>query len=365
MSQFLVNFQVHLPENKLSQIEAKEWLKSYLPPMYAKYVERYSINPSYINSRSVFEGSGIGTPEYQARQKSLMYDPKADEQPNLKLRSEILQNKAIEVFESIYKKESHAPKDLIHVSCTHYESPSGAQNLVVKKGWSKKTQVTHAYHMGCYAALPAIRIARGYNFAGSADVDLVHTEFCSFHVDRANCSVEQIIMRTLFADGAIRYKSLNLEEFKKTNQNGLEVLSLKEELVPDSQNEMTWKMSGDCFLMTLSGKIPGLIAKVIEEYMQKLFAQAGFDFQKDKDRFFFAIHPGGPKIIDLVQEELKLSDEQVEYSREILFERGNMSSATLPHIWDRALQKTDFPYICTVAFGPGLTVTGGIFKVWK
>ncbi len=362
MSQFLVNFQIHLPENKLTQIEAKEWLKSYLPPMYAKYVERYSVNPSYIGSRSVFKGSGINQ---NLSNKDLMYDPKSEGQPNLRTRSEILQTKTCEIFEAIYKEEQSPPENLIHVSCTHYESPSGAQQIVVSKDWSESTQVTHAYHMGCYAALPAIRIARGYNFSGSKDVDLVHTEFCSFHVDRDNNTVEQIIMRTLFADGAIRYKSQSSEEFKKKPGKALEVLALVEELVPNSKNEMTWKMSESCFLMTLSGKIPGIIAKIIESYMEKLFDKAGFNFKKDKDQFFFAIHPGGPKIIDLVQEELSLSDEQVSYSREILFERGNMSSATLPHIWDRALQKTDYKYICTVAFGPGLTVTGGIFKVWK
>jgi predicted naringenin-chalcone synthase len=79
----------------------------------------------------------------------------------------------------------------------------------------------------------------------------------------------------------------------------------------------------------------------------------------------FAIHPGGPKIIDVIQEALELSDDQVAASRKVLLERGNMSSATLPHVWHEILQNNPgkgAPVI-SFAFGPGLTVFGGAFEV--
>ena len=60
-------------------------------------------------------------------------------------------------FEETY--DARRPDDLVHVTCTGYASPSGAQQLVARRGW--QTRVTHAYHMGCYAAVPAVRIAPG------------------------------------------------------------------------------------------------------------------------------------------------------------------------------------------------------------
>ena len=82
-----------------------------------------------------------------------------------------------------------------------------------------------------------------------------------------------------------------------------------------------------------------------------------------KDQCEFAIHPGGPKIIDKVAHALELNSIQYRNSIEILQSRGNMSSATLPHIWGKILQEPSFPYVATVAFGPGLTVTGALFKL--
>ena len=80
----------------------------------------------------------------------------------------------------------------------------------------------------------------------------------------------------------------------------------------------------------------------------------------------FAVHPGGPKIIEQVADRLGLRDEQVAHSRAVLLARGNMSSATLPHVWadllaDRAVP--DGQRVVTLAFGPGLTLAGGVFCV--
>jgi predicted naringenin-chalcone synthase len=79
----------------------------------------------------------------------------------------------------------------------------------------------------------------------------------------------------------------------------------------------------------------------------------------------FAIHPGGPKIIETVKEALELAENQITESQKILFERGNMSSATLPHIWQLILEKEYPPgtKVVSFAFGPGLTVFGAVFEV--
>ncbi len=81
-------------------------------------------------------------------------------------RARYYQAFAEEVFVRFYPSTAQAPEEMIHVTCTGYNSPSAAQKIVLQRGWEQKTQVTHAYHMGCMAALPAIRMGLGYANSG-------------------------------------------------------------------------------------------------------------------------------------------------------------------------------------------------------
>jgi alkylresorcinol/alkylpyrone synthase len=82
----------------------------------------------------------------------------------------------------------------------------------------------------------------------------------------------------------------------------------------------------------------------------------------------FAIHPGGPKILNHIRDKLGLEEYQVKHSRDVLFKHGNMSSATIPHIWKSLIDDDDIKHgqtVITMAFGPGLTATGFILEVVK
>src|SRR5690349_10817315 len=110
------------------------------------------------------------------------------------------------VFEQFYTESTPLPEHLIHVTCTGYVAPSAAQKLISKRCASTHTIVTHAYHMGCYASIPAIRIAAGSLALNSFNlpspdpfVDVVHTEICSLHIHPLRHSTEQLIVQSLFA----------------------------------------------------------------------------------------------------------------------------------------------------------------------
>jgi len=112
------------------------------------------------------------------------------------------------------------------------------------------------------------------------------------------------------------------------------------------------------------------IGKAIVELQQTDFSletlQADLSEDKIKSEALFAIHPGGPKIIDQIKEILALKEHQIEYSTEVLKSFGNMSSATLPHIWEKMLNDRKVmngSYIVSMAFGPGLTICGTLFEV--
>lgn len=267
-------------------------------------------------------------------------------------------------FEAEYGVDDAPPSDLIHVTCTGYVSPSGAQRVVMNRGWGATTRVTHAYHMGCHAAFPAIRIAVGHLEAdaprANRRVDVVHTELCSLHLDPSDHSIEQLAVQSLFADGLVRY-SVGRDD----GAPGLRVLALDERLVPGSTREMTLAVSDWGMKMTLGRNVSERVAGALRDFVADLYRRAGTSLAEASSRAVFAVHPAGPRIIDRIRDVLELSDEQVRASREVLYERGNMSSATLPHVWMRIV---DDPRVArgtpvvSLAFGPGLTLCGGVFE---
>jgi predicted naringenin-chalcone synthase len=194
--------------------------------------------------------------------------------------------------------------------------------------------------MGCYAAFPALRMARG-----SARADILHTELCTLHFDPAQHDPEQLVIQSLFADGVIRYRAS-----KEKPECGYEIEELKEVIAPATLGDMAWALSSQGFRMTLSRDVPKAVKEGIGELVKPW---------RSADAVY-AIHPGGPRIIDAVKEALELSEEQVWFSREVLKHHGNMSSATLPHVWQKMLPelKAGTPVV-SMAFGPGLTLSAG------
>ncbi len=261
-------------------------------------------------------------------------------------------------FTSTYENERDAPDELVHVTCTGYVSPSGAQKLVAARGWGGTTRVTHAYQMGCYAAVPALRIASGALATGARRVDIAHTELCSLHVDPRDHSLEQLVVQSLFADGLVRYSATS------SGAGGLRVRALHERLVPGTADAMTWTVGDAGMQMTLARDVPELIGSALRAFVLELLARAGCHASALKNSVV-AVHPGGPRIIDLVRDVLELAEPQVADSRAVLRDHGNMSSATLPHIWMRVLadeRVAPGTLIASLAFGPGLTLCGAILE---
>jgi predicted naringenin-chalcone synthase len=274
-------------------------------------------------------------------------------------RLEVFTRAVDDYFAAEYAGETDAPDDLIHVTCTGYMSPSGAQKVVAARGWGARTRVTHAYHMGCYAALPAVRIAAGFVASGARRVDLVHTELCTLHLDPSDHRLEQLVVQSLFADGLIRYALVAGDAGP-----GLRLIAANEIIVPDTAHAMRWMPSEWGMQMTLSREVPDRIASALRGFVAELYRRGGYTLEAIKHSAF-AVHPGGPKIIDRVRDVLELRDPQVAISREVLRDHGNMSSATLPHVWARLIDDprvASGTLVISLAFGPGLTMCGALLE---
>ncbi|MFV8393509.1 3-oxoacyl-[acyl-carrier-protein] synthase III C-terminal domain-containing protein [Flavobacterium sp. LB2P6] len=286
--------------------------------------------------------------------------------PKIEVRMEWFKRKMGYVFDQFYLKTNTSPENLIHVTCSGYSSPSVAQEAVIERDW-ETVQVTHSYHMGCYGAFPAIRTGRSLLCASSTRgrVDVVHTELLSAHLNLTEFSNSNIMICSLFADGFIGYSLFDEESFLDDDafpeKKGLRILAFHEVIIPDSLEDMSWDLGEYNFLMTLSKRVPVFIRKNIKPFLTALCKKGNVDLEQQKANMHFAIHPGGPKIIDYVIDAIGLTKEQANWSYEILRRQGNMSSATIPHILNEIVNDPNIESgkkIVAMAFGPGLTATG-------
>jgi predicted naringenin-chalcone synthase len=83
----------------------------------------------------------------------------------------------------------------------------------------------------------------------------------------------------------------------------------------------------------------------------------------------FAIHPGGKKILQVIEEELGIDKEKNEAAYKVLENFGNMSSATVLFVLNELitkLSKSDIDeHILSFAFGPGLTMESMLMQIKK
>jgi len=356
---YIHSFETVLPQNHLPQKKLVDWIlkaharAEYLvdegndPEKFIRILGRFALNERYILER-YFECNEVD--EDWANHEIYCLTENSPMGATIEKRNLFFDKRVKEVFRKFYPTE--IPEKLIHVSCTGYVSPSPPQSYFGTK--THAPEITHAYHMGCYASLPAIRMALGMD----TTVDIVHTEICGLHFDPTLHTPEQMVVQTLFADGHIKYLVNN-------EQKGMKILGIHEKLLPDTADEMTWAPGPHGMKMTLSREVPFRIRDNLPEFITILCEKAGVDKRDILQNGIFAIHPGGPKIIEAVQTKLELQDYQTRLSKEVLYERGNMSSATLPHVWQKILnlRPEKGTKVLSLAFGPGLTIFGSVFEV--
>jgi predicted naringenin-chalcone synthase len=115
--------------------------------------------------------------------------------------------------------------------------------------------------------------------------------------------------------------------------------------------EMAWEVGDHGFEMTLGAAVPDLLRSGVGPWVRGILAEEAIDPMAVGG---WAIHPGGPRVIDAVLESLALEPRHGESSRAILRDFGNMSSATLLFIM-RAMRERGIPRPwVALAFGPGI-----------
>ena len=240
---------------------------------------------------------------------------------------------------------------LITVSCTGFAAPGFDLQLIDLLSMNRDLCRAHIGFMGCHGAMNALRVAQGYCAADKhAVVLLCATEICSLHFQygwRRN----DLLANALFADGSAAM-------ILKNGAGKLQYSASTSFVVPNTEDAITWHISDNGFVMTILPKVSDSIETYLPNLLSAWLKKYSLDF---KDINSWAIHPGGPRILDAVQNTLALSPTQLDESRQILADYGNMSSPTVFFILESILKRPTFAPCVMLGFGPGMTIEAALF----
>jgi predicted naringenin-chalcone synthase len=243
---------------------------------------------------------------------------------------------------------------LITVSCTGMSAPGLDLQVMELLDLPKTTWRTSINFMGCYAAIHALKMADAIcSNDTKAKVLVVCTELCTLHFQREP-TIDNIASSLLFADGS----AATVITSDAHPSRGLHLHGFYSEVIPKGKKDMAWEISSSGFLMTLSSYIPDLVEEDFHALTSRALQQSGLTAA---DITQWCIHPGGKKILEAIHKVLGLHNGDLQASRDVLRNYGNMSSSTILFVLKKISHallhgQTGKENIFGAAFGPGLTM---------
>lgn len=333
-----------------------------------------AMKPDYINERrlrAVFNSSGIDfrysvLDDYNYENNFHFFpgDSTFEPFPSTKKRSEIFREHALplslQAIHNAIQDETSSITHLITVCCTGMYAPGLDIDIIKSLHLSPNIHRLCINFMGCYAAINALRTAHEFCKAdASAKVLIVCTELCSLHFQK-EVTDDNILSNALFADGAAAV----LMEASTNKKKKLMPVSFYMDLMPEGDQDMAWSIGDFGFEMKLSAYVPSLIEKGITSFTTTMLDQLGLKCDSIK---FFAIHPGGKRILKVIEKALGIRENKNEFAYSVLRNYGNMSSPTvlfvLNEIFKRISDEDHDEHVLSFAFGPGLTLGSLLLQI--
>lgn len=356
MASYISAIGTAVPPNKVSQKTLSEFMIRHLPldQEKQKFVKLLYRASGIQHRHSVIADFGKPTEEYSFFPGNKELEPF----PTVSKRMKLYQIEAIKLCERAITDclgsfDKNNITHLITVSCTGMYAPGIDIELVERIDLPTDIQRTSINFMGCYAAFNALKVANEITQNNpDANVLMVAVELCSIHLLKTT-DADSLLSNALFGDGAAAV----LVQGRKSDQLQLAIESFYSDMDLSGKDEMSWHISDFGFQMKLTDEVPLVIKKGIKQLTDRLLQSLNLQVA---DIDHFAIHPGGKKILKVIEDELNIAREANEPAYSVLKNYGNMSSPTvlfvLKHLLDSLKHNDPGQRILSFAFGPGLTM---------
>lgn len=239
---------------------------------------------------------------------------------------------------------------IITVSCTGIMIPSLDAYLINALKLRQDIVRLPVTEMGCAAGVSGIIYAKNFlksNPGKRAAVIAVESPTATFQ--RNDFSMANIVSAAIFGDGAACILLSSHPE-----DSGPEILAEEMYHFYDAEEMMGFKMTNTGLQMVLDVTVPETIAEHFPAIIHPFLKKNGLDIQAIDHLIF---HPGGKKIIEIVEALFGDLGKNIEDTKAILRLYGNMSSVTVLYVLERIMEAKPKPGDkgLMLSFGPGFS----------
>jgi alkylresorcinol/alkylpyrone synthase len=204
--------------------------------------------------------------------------------------------------------------------------PSLEARLMNRLRFSNECRRMPLFGLGCVAGAAGIARVADYLKAYPRQAALLLcVELCSLTLQLSDASVVNVIGSALFGDGAACVVIVG-DEHPLARAGGPRVLDTRSVFFPDTERTMGWDMRDTGFSIVLSGSVP--------ELARGPFSEAVRAFRRIHEHTPASLeswiaHPGGPAVIDAIEQALGLEPSSLDPTRRCLARIGNLSSVSV------------------------------------
>ncbi|HET9211046.1 MAG TPA: 3-oxoacyl-[acyl-carrier-protein] synthase III C-terminal domain-containing protein [Thermoanaerobaculia bacterium] len=239
---------------------------------------------------------------------------------------------------------------LIFVTVTGVATPSIDARLMNRLGLPPRVKRMPIFGLGCVAGAAGIARAADY-VRGYPDqvAVLLSVELCSLTLQPEDLSIPNLIASGLFGDGAAAVVVVG----ENRPASGPQIVATRSVFYPDSERVMGWDISETGFKIVLSGDVPAVAREKLRPDVDAFLADQGLT---RADIASWVCHPGGPKVLEAMQESLELPDGALDVTWRSLCEVGNLSSTSVLLVLEETLANHRPPpgsWGMLLAMGPG------------
>ncbi|VFR02121.1 unnamed protein product [Cuscuta campestris] len=262
---------------------------------------------------------------------------------------------------------------LVYVSSSEIRLPGGDLHLAAELGLRSDVNRVMLYFLGCYGGVTGLRVAKDIveNNPGSR-VLLTTSETTILGFRPPNMARPyDLVGAALFGDGAAA-AIIGADPVAGGENPFMELFFAAQQFLPGTQGVIDGRLSEEGINFKLGRDLPEKIQDNIEEFCAKLTGNVAGGKKPGYNEMFWAVHPGGPAILNRLEGTLGLRKEKLDCSRRALMDYGNVSSNTILYVIEymrdelkRKKEEEDEEgeeWGVALAFGPGITFEGILLR---
>ncbi len=246
---------------------------------------------------------------------------------------------------------------IISATVTGLAVPSLDARVAARIGMREDVVRMPLVGLGCVAGAAGIARLNDYLLAHPDQVAvLMAVELCSLTLQRDDVSMPNLVASGLFGDGAAAVVAVGrdrAQDFPDALTTQPDVLATRSRLYPDSERTMGWDVGASGLKIVLDANVPVLVQRHLGDDVRGFLLDHGLS---QDDIEWWVAHPGGPKVLEAMQETLGLPQEALQITWDSLAAIGNLSSASVLNVLaDTLAERPPRPgsYGLMLAMGPG------------